>query len=210
MAISFHHGCCQGLSRHLHTIMLTSLRRLGRELDQFSWQEYILKVPLLTSCQVWAVFTRLVFQSHIPSLAWGCYQPSTARLYLLSTVLSHFHYDPNVSTEESTFWRIKKLLIVMRRILLSTARMKGTPDWTLVPVTQFICCFFSPIPCVVSKGCFLAKKNSFVLASLPSQHHQSPLRENGPECIASAHYEVTFQSFQRIIGFWQEKVEIMQ
>lgn len=49
----------------------------------------------------------------------------------------------------------------------------GRPDWTLVPMTLFVCYFFPPIPSVVSKGCFLAK-NSFVFASSPPLLSPSP------------------------------------
>lgn len=62
--------------------------------------------------------------------------------------------------------------------------------------------FFLPIPDVVSKLLTLAKKKSFVLASslLPTMYHQSSLKDNVPEIIVLAHYEMTFQSFHRLIG----------
>lgn len=156
------------------------------------------------------------FWSLTPCIAWGGYQHSTASLYLLPTILSHFYYDLNVSTEESTFWWIKKLLILMRLFLLSSAWIKGRPfhgkAWLNTGANDSVyLIFFPPILGVKSKRWPLAKKNSFILASSlpPTQYYQGPLQENGPECLLSAHYEMIFQPFQRLIGCWWERTETM-
>jgi hypothetical protein len=48
----------------------------------------------------------------------------------LPTDLPHFHYDPNVITELSTFWWIKKLLILRMRLQFSILqRWKDIFSW---------------------------------------------------------------------------------
>lgn len=176
----------------------------------FPERNILWKYPLLPSCQMCAVLTGLFFQNHTAAMAWGCYLPSTARLYLLSTILSHFHYDPNVSTEESTFGWIKKLLILMRWILLSSAKMKGMPfhgkAWLNTGANNSGSLLFLPTkPEWSVKGMLPGHEKQLCLSSLPlpgPQHHQSPLTENKLECVASAYYEMAFQPLQRWISCW--------